>query len=593
MKIENQKLNIKEGFKNFYYIVPAYQREYIWTEKHVTQLLDDINDEFSLDDDSEYFIGSIVVNKNDDGTYEVIDGQQRLTTLYLSLCVFKKAFTEQMEYLYLVKGLLSSPDINTKGEITNNPRLLLQYEDSSEVLQKLLDNENVEDNLFGASNRIKDAYYCISEYINSNFSEDAQLKKFYGYFTNKVHFIQIETPTISDALKIFETINERGVGLNPMDLLKNLIFRQLDKNQFNKLNNEWKIIKDALDKAKIKPLRFLRYFLMANYNINDPKGTEAIYEEQIYDWIRRNDEQCQYSSKPIEFVRKLQDNAKAYATFLKGEDFSGKNIYLENIRNLGGGSFSLHLIILLAAKDLPHYLLGHLISQLEVLIFYYNITRTSTKELERRLSRWANIIRPICKLSDEEAKSKLNEFIINNIQPVIDEMENDFHSGFLNLSTKSLQGYKIKYILAKLTAHVDTQRIGATDPVSILAYLHKKNEIEHILPQNPEVDLLESFGTEEEYNIYKIKLGSLTLLEKPINVVAGRKFFEEKLKYYKDSKFYLTKTIAVKEEIGVNSSISRINKQLLTFSEWNKEAIERRQEMLFNLAKKIWNIHTL
>jgi len=92
-------------------------------------------------------------------------------------------------------------------------------------------------------------------------------------------FIQISTD-VSSALKIFETINERGVGLNPMDLLKNLLFKQVKQDEFTMLKNAWKKITVPLEKANEKPLRFLRYFLMANYKIEinrgDKKGNDPL-----------------------------------------------------------------------------------------------------------------------------------------------------------------------------------------------------------------------------------------------------------------------------------------------------------------------------
>jgi uncharacterized protein with ParB-like and HNH nuclease domain len=83
----------KEAFRECFYIVPDYQREYVWTDKEVHQLLDDINDEINGQSTKEYFIGTILVSpatlKNH---YEVIDGQQRLTTFFLLLCALKNLF---------------------------------------------------------------------------------------------------------------------------------------------------------------------------------------------------------------------------------------------------------------------------------------------------------------------------------------------------------------------------------------------------------------------------------------------------------------------------------------------------------------------
>ena len=127
MKIENQKLTVKEAFKNYYYIVPPYQRDYVWQTKNVEQLLTDIHDEFQKGEQSEYFIGSTVANRagTDSVTYEVIDGQQRLTTLFLALCAFKRLFREETDFSQLIQQLISSAEINEKGKIVKNPRLVL------------------------------------------------------------------------------------------------------------------------------------------------------------------------------------------------------------------------------------------------------------------------------------------------------------------------------------------------------------------------------------------------------------------------------------------------------------------------------------
>ena len=108
------------------------------------------------------------------------------------------------------------------------------------------------------------------------------------YLANNVVFIQISTD-VSSALKIFETINERGVGLNPMDLLKNLLFAQVKQTQFSQLKDEWKKITKPLEKGKEKPLRFLRYFLMANYVIKNERGDAVVREDEIYDWFIAKD----------------------------------------------------------------------------------------------------------------------------------------------------------------------------------------------------------------------------------------------------------------------------------------------------------------
>ena len=592
MKIESQKLNITEAFKNFYYVVPPYQREYVWRERNVSQLFNDICDEYNNDKNSEYFIGSIVVNKREDGTYEVVDGQQRLTTLFISLCALKRLFKKSQGHLNVIENLLISPTTNDKGEIIHSPHLELQYEGTEEVLQDILDENELGKKLSGSAEHIKEALETILEYLKTNFETENDLTLFYGYFMRKVNFVQIETPSISDALKIFETINERGVGLNPMDLLKNLIFQQLPRDEFQKINIEWKKITRALEKGRQKPLRFLRYFIMANYQVKDTKDGEVVREDEIYDWVVGHAEDCGYENDPFGFVGKITADAEAYVSFFKGMTVEGKNsVELENIRSLGGGAFSQHLVMLLAAKELPEELFIHLIRQVESLIFYYFITKTPAKALEARFSKWADELRDVVKSRDQ--KATLNEFITRSFVAEKKRLENDYKTMFANLSLNSLQGYKIKYILAKITQYVDDARIGKEGVGSLERYLDKKIEIEHILPNTPTQELIALLGDQENYNNYKIKLGNLTLLEKPHNIVAGRNFFEDKKEIYRQSSFYLTKSIAEKESVGDNTSVTRVNKKLIEFDKWGAAEIDRRQEMLFALSKEVWEIRGL
>src|SRR6476646_7773225 len=92
-RIENHKDSIEAAFRECFYIVPDYQREYVWTDKEVHQLLNDIDEQIDGDSKLEYFIGTILVSPvAQKDHYDVIDGQQRLTTFFLLLCALRKLF---------------------------------------------------------------------------------------------------------------------------------------------------------------------------------------------------------------------------------------------------------------------------------------------------------------------------------------------------------------------------------------------------------------------------------------------------------------------------------------------------------------------
>lgn len=607
-KIENFKYSIEEAFRECFYIVPDYQREYVWTEKEVHQLLDDINDEIDVSSSKEYFIGTILVSPTSvKNHFEVIDGQQRLTTFFLLLCILKYLFkTEPQETT--ISGLISTSYTDSSGDTNTNLKLEPRYENSGEIMNKLVELNSQTDKIrnaikiagitiYGSLENLITAYEIIYKYIKDNYKDKKELKRYWGYLATNVVFIQISAD-ISSALKIFETINERGVGLNPMDLLKNLLFTQIQKDDFKELRDEWKKITSQLEKAKEKPLRFLRYFIMANYTVSNERKDNIVREDEIYDWLtnKENKKLCNYEKKEgaFKFVKKIQTNLTHYLNFIAGKDKDGAdNEIMNRMSKLAGGGFSLHYVLLLSASALPKELFDYFLKQLEVFLFYYIFTQTSTKELERNFSKWADELRLISQTDDcEEQKVKLNLFIQTYFITNIDSKQQEFNDALKRYTLNTLQKYRTKYLLSKICQYVNSFINGYA--LNIDNYMHL--EIEHILPNNPKEDLLEDFKKEnpdKKYEDYKIKLGNLTLLEKPINIVAGRKYFTEKIKEYKKTNIYLTRSLAELTTVGVNSRVNEINKKLKSYTEWNATNIDERQEMLITLIKEIWKIEKI
>ena len=116
-------------------------------------------------------------------------------------------------------------------------------------------------------------------------------------------------------------------------------------------------------------------------------------------------------------------------------------------------------------------------------------------------------------------------------------------------------------------------------------------EIEHILPATPTAELRDVWGYENpksDYDEFKARLGNLTLLEKPINIVAGNDFYAAKQNEYRKSGNYLTRSLVEITEVGQNTSISRINEKLDAFPSWGATAIDERQELLIGLVEDVW-----
>jgi hypothetical protein len=207
---------------------------------------------------------------------------------------------------------------------------------------------------------------------------------------------------------------------------------------------------------------------------------------------------------------------------------------MDSLQQLCGAAFSLHYVLLLAAANLPKELFDHFVRQLESFLFYYIFTKTPTKDLERNFSIWADELREISELTDTKMqKSRLNEFVAERLQKSIDNKDAELTDALRRYVLGSMQQYRTRYLLAKLTQHVEMAFKGMSAPGSLAEFTAL--EIEHILPDNPEAELRESFAggnPGKSYDEYKVRLGNLTLLEKPINIVAGNGFFDKKKAEY-------------------------------------------------------------
>ena len=594
-KIRFQDCEIQKLFQDFY-LIPEYQREYVWEEKQVMQLLSDIYDQFISNPDAEYFLGTIVLCKHEGvGKYEVIDGQQRLITLSLIFNSFRRLLKKHACEIGHIEKLLRSITSNSKGDAISSEILEIQYEGGEVLydLYKLDVSEEIQFNLIEGKpgKTIHDAHETVECFLRDTFSypEDIEnLKHFSGYVLNNIKIIQIVTPDIGSALKIFETINERGVGLDDVDLLKNLLFMQIERKIFNKLKVEWNKFKKAIqgNKTKEKPLRFLRYFIMANYLVDpDMKGSKIVREDDVYSWFIDNEKKCNYKNNSFTFVRKLQESANFYINLMNNKFHEEKNLYLENISFLMGKASKQHYILLLAAKELKPEEFNYFAQQLETLLFYYMITKEPARDLEKKFADWAQEIQKIKSIEE------LKKFVKDRFLSEVKAKKTVFTTNFNTLNYSSIQKFKLKYILAKFSSFIEAKRANGEES-SLQEDLKKNIHIEHILSEKCNKELLKTLfdGQQKEYDLYKEKLGNLTLLEEPINTSIQDKLFSQKKVEYMKSKYYLTRSIAKIENVGADTSINRLNVLLKSFNEWDRASINERHKMLLELSMKIWKI---
>ncbi len=190
------------------YIVPLYQRAYAWTQKEIRQLIDDINDF----DEEQYYLGSLIVHKREDA-FEVIDGQQRLTTLYLLFTVLDKQ--------------------------PKNDFLKFECREKSNYTLKNLKNPDINDEFVEYS--LINGKRIFEEFFNT---PDAPTKEEFFNKLSKVIINRIEVPENTDLNRYFEIMNTRGEQLEQSDIVKANLMKNLDEADQNAFAVIWNAVSD-------------------------------------------------------------------------------------------------------------------------------------------------------------------------------------------------------------------------------------------------------------------------------------------------------------------------------------------------------------
>lgn len=198
-----------ETQENITYKIPIYQRNYAWEEDEIASLIKDVYDSYLKDENRHYYIGTLVTYKRGDNEYEVIDGQQRLTTIYIIL----KA--------------LGAKDI--KNKLTYSARKA-----SALTIDKLDNYPNLGDEV---DNGIRNGYkYAKSALENIVGIDDLNIcKEFREYFTHKVHIIHYQVPKDVDLNHYFEVMNSRGEQLEKHEIVKSILSQYLDLSTFGRV----------------------------------------------------------------------------------------------------------------------------------------------------------------------------------------------------------------------------------------------------------------------------------------------------------------------------------------------------------------------
>ena len=249
-KISGAEYPLSKIFSSdFDYVIPSYQRPYAWTEDQTSELYDDLHDFYINEKEDTYFLGSIVLIKDEGKPYsEVIDGQQRLTTLTILLSSITSVLTGDLRSDF--ENYIREPGRASQG-LKPKPRLALRERDCAffaKYIQSLDFNTLLNLDPAGLDNEsqkhIQSNCRLLLDRLEKSFGSDAgELCNFGSFLVQRCFLVVVSTPSQQSAFRVFSILNNRGLDLLPSDIIKADVIGRIESGRQEEFTEKWKKIK--------------------------------------------------------------------------------------------------------------------------------------------------------------------------------------------------------------------------------------------------------------------------------------------------------------------------------------------------------------
>ncbi len=541
MNVEARSQTIESVFKKGQYIIPEYQREYDWTEENLNEFIQDINES----SEENYFIGHMVCEGNYNGVkFRVIDGQQRITTITIILSVIRDIFYEK-KINNLANGLhekyifSKDKDYNEYVILDNKmPYPVLQAYVQSKPDKK---DKTIEAVKSGEKKIIKAYNKFYKEW--KDFSED-KLKNLRDKILNlEIIFVAVDDEV--DAFTIFETLNAKGKDLTPLDLIKNQVFKNYDRQaHIDEPNDSWKMI---IENSKDKNIKFLNYFWASRY--------KKVSDRKIYKEFIKSSKEDDFNYNI--FIKNLLNDSKIFQKIIspKLEDWSDNGEFkvyfsLNAIQIFNIQVANSLLMSLLREYENKSISLKYLVKALMAIERFHFINNAIIGGRSSGLdTMYSRISRDLYNAIYKHQKHNVIDEMIKKLKdklPNIEQFKAKIDSRLYYISKNTKQKKLVQYALKRLEYEKQNYNVELLDV-----------SLEHIYPEKFD-------QCWANINIKYIQdIGNLVLLDKGINSDIGNKPYAEKKKFILEKSTLLT-TKEVFEK----------------YSEWNKESIEKRKNLL-------------
>lgn len=548
------------------YRVPPFQRDYSWTEDEWDDLWQDMIGLFEEDGEPSHYMGYIVLQSADNKRFDIIDGQQRITTISVMILAALGLLNdlaaagmdaennakrrEQLQNSYI--GYLDPVSLVPKSKLELNRHNNRFYQTYLVPLDRLPQR-----GLNASEHQLRKAFNWFRERLKTRAGVTAesgrQLAAFLDTLVDKLFFTVITVTDELNAFKVFETLNARGVRLSATDLLKNYLFsvistQETHETELKALEERWERIVGLLGSESFP--EFLRVFWNSRNKLSR--------KSDLFKTIRKR---ITERGQAFQLLRDLDQSAAVYAALRdpqeslwnKEERAALEQLLMFNVRQ--------PLAMLMACYDRffenDRAAFTRIIRAVAVVSFRYNvICNLQTHEQERLYNDIARNVSDGGLVKPADVVAALREVYTDDAK---------FKAAFADkeFRTASSRNRKVvRYILFT----IEHQLYGNDFDFESAAY-----NIEHILPENPSEAWAHIDEAKQERLMYRI--GNMTPLETGRNRDVGNGGYTAKREVYARSCFQMTRAVAEH------------------YDAWDEQKVEARQKRLADVAAGIWKIN--
>ncbi|WP_040259333.1 DUF262 domain-containing protein [Pseudomonas massiliensis] len=526
-QIDSAKIVIGEVCSRFWFRIPDYQRAYVWGKDEISELIDDVNYASEHNPDGQYFLGSMVLRRatrTTDGVsfeeYELLDGQQRLTTLMLLLaCIRDRVADDQLKGA--CRGMLFQEE-NKWQKVPGRNRIVYEIRDNvGSFIERYIkvDNGTYSSDFSGiaASKNLslsnmaagmQTIHACFNDKVR--FLTDGDFARFVRYLLNNALFIYVATEDLDDAFRLFTILNDRGIPLSSSDILKAKNLGAVTKeSERSKWAEYWEEVEGEMGRDEFD--RFLSLVRTIYVKDKAREGLLREFDERIYG---ARPPLLALGSESFEAVKEYKD-AFDEAIQLDGLPASLGNAYRNRINVMRRGLPSTDWIppVLAWYRKFKADRLLDLVGRIDNKFSADWIVQLTPTQ---RINNMNDVLK-IIEAADTPAEvlaSKVFDFDLKQLQELLGG---------------AIYGRRFaRYVLLRLEYLLASHAAPLNLPDEI--------SVEHILPQNPggTSQWVKDFN-EEQRETWLHRLGNLMLLSRRKNTSLGNlDFASKRVRYFED-----------------------------------------------------------